>query len=61
MRFSVLVAGDPDGCPGASDFENSAEKLCSKARTLGNITSTLPLYLYPFEVKQTPGTHHIFH
>lgn len=69
IRSSVLVPRDPRGCTHVSDSENPAEKFCSKARTLGNITSmkmssgkpSSSIYLYLFEVKQTPGAHHIFH
>lgn len=50
-------------------IDNSAEKLCSKARILHNITSMKTstekpfsfIYLCSSEVKQTPGAHHIFH
>lgn len=50
-------------------IDNSAEKLCSKARILHNITSMKTstgkhfpfIYLCFSEVKQTPGAHHIFH
>lgn len=57
----VLFPRDPDGCPGASDFENPAKKYVLKQeRTSGNVTSmkmssgkpSSSIYLYPFEVKQ---------